>query len=74
METAWSISAAADVVSTGDIFMTTGYPQIDLDNGGSIEGVFDALNRILDLTIPAHHEEGGTMVIPVTAGSVMKRT
>lgn len=54
----------SDVVSTGDIFMTTGYPPIDLENGGSIQGVLDALNRILDLTIPAHHEEGGTMVIP----------
>jgi cyclase len=54
----------SDVVSTGDIFMTTGYPPIDLESGGSIQGVLDALNRILDLTIPAHHEEGGTMVIP----------
>lgn len=54
----------SDVVSTGDIFMTTGYPPIDLEKGGSIQGVLDALNRILDITIPAHHEEGGTMVIP----------
>jgi cyclase len=54
----------SDVVSTGDIFMTTGYPPIDLERGGSIQGVLDGLNHILDLTIPAHHEEGGTMVIP----------
>jgi glyoxylase-like metal-dependent hydrolase (beta-lactamase superfamily II) len=54
----------SDVVSTGDIFMTTGYPKIDLAGGGSIQGVLDSLNRILDITIPAHHEEGGTMVIP----------
>lgn len=54
----------SDVVSTGDIFMTTGYPPIDLENGGGIQGVLDGLNHILDLTIPAHHEEGGTMVIP----------
>lgn len=54
----------SDVVSTGDIFMTTGYPPIDLDNGGGIQGILDGLNHILDLTIPAHHEEGGTMVIP----------
>jgi hypothetical protein len=51
-------------VSTGDIFMTKGYPPIDLAAGGSIQGVLDGLNRIIDLTIPAHHEEGGTMVIP----------
>jgi cyclase len=54
----------SDVVSTGDIFMTTGYPKIDLRNGGGIQGVLDGLNRILDITIPAHHLEGGTMVIP----------
>ena len=54
----------SDVVSTGDIFMTTGYPPIELDKGGSIQGILDSLNRILDITIPAHHEEGGTMVIP----------
>jgi len=54
----------SDVVATGDVYMTTGYPKIDLQNGGSIQGVLDSLNRILDITIPAHHEEGGTMVIP----------
>jgi cyclase len=54
----------SDVVSTGDIFMTTSYPIIDLQNGGSINGVVDALNFIIDLTIPAEKQEGGTMVIP----------
>jgi cyclase len=54
----------SDVVSTGDIFMTTNYPVIDLPNGGSVNGVIDALNFILDLTIPAEKQEGGTMVIP----------
>jgi glyoxylase-like metal-dependent hydrolase (beta-lactamase superfamily II) len=54
----------SDVVSTGDIFTTTNYPVIDLQNGGSINGVIDALNFILDLTIPAEKQEGGTMVIP----------
>ena len=54
----------SDVVSTGEIFNTTGYPKIDLASGGSVQGVLDGLNHILDLTIPAHHEEGGTMVIP----------
>jgi glyoxylase-like metal-dependent hydrolase (beta-lactamase superfamily II) len=54
----------SDVVSTGDIFMTNGYPIIDLKNGGSLQGEIDGLNHILDLAIPAHHEEGGTYVIP----------
>src|SRR5436853_1835623 len=54
----------SDVISTGDTFMTTSYPVIDLQGGGSINGVIDALNFILDLTIPAEKQEGGTMVIP----------
>ena len=54
----------SDVVLTGDIFTTTNYPIIDLQNGGSINGLIDALNLILDITIPAEKQEGGTMVIP----------
>jgi glyoxylase-like metal-dependent hydrolase (beta-lactamase superfamily II) len=54
----------SDVVVTGDIFVTTSYPFIDLERGGSIQGEIDALNNILDLTIPKHDEEGGTYVIP----------
>ena len=54
----------SDVISAGDIFLTTGYPVIDLAKGGSLQGVIAGLNRILDLAIPAHHEEGGTYVIP----------
>jgi len=54
----------SDVLSTGDLFTTTGYPMIDLARGGSIQGVIDGLNRIIELTIPAAQQEGGTMVIP----------
>ena len=54
----------SDVISAGDVFITTGYPVIDLARSGSLQGVIDALNRILDLAIPAHHEEGGTYIIP----------
>ena len=54
----------SDVVSTGDIFVTNGYPIIDRKNGGSLQGEIDGLNKILDLAIPAHHEEGGTYIIP----------
>jgi glyoxylase-like metal-dependent hydrolase (beta-lactamase superfamily II) len=54
----------SDVVSTGDIFVTTSYPNIDLARGGSYQGELDALNRILDITIPAEKQEGGTYVIP----------
>jgi cyclase len=54
----------SDVVSAGDIFVTTGYPIIDLARGGSLQGEIDALNRLIALTIPAGKQEGGTMVIP----------
>jgi glyoxylase-like metal-dependent hydrolase (beta-lactamase superfamily II) len=53
-----------DVVSTGDVFTTTGYPVIRPDDGGSIDGVIAALNRIIELTVPAEKQEGGTFVIP----------
>jgi glyoxylase-like metal-dependent hydrolase (beta-lactamase superfamily II) len=54
----------SDVLATGDLFDTTRYPVIDLERGGGIQGEIDGLNRILDLTIPAQQQEGGTMVIP----------
>ncbi len=54
----------SDVVVAGDIFITTGYPMIDSQNGGSIYGVINGLNRILDIAVPKHEQEGGTYVIP----------
>jgi glyoxylase-like metal-dependent hydrolase (beta-lactamase superfamily II) len=54
----------SDVVSTGDVFVPDRYPVIDVAKGGSINGELAALNRILDLTVPADKQEGGTMVIP----------
>jgi len=54
----------SDVVSTGDIFTPESYPLIDLARGGSAQGVIDALNHIIELTVPAKYQEGGTYVIP----------
>ena len=54
----------SNVIAAGDIFLTTGYPVIDLQRGGSIQGEIKALNHILDLTVPRSMQEGGTMVIP----------
>ena len=54
----------SDVISTGDIFSTETYPLIDLDKGGSINGVLDALNDILDLAFPEFRTEGGTLIVP----------
>jgi len=54
----------SDVVATGDVFTPNQYPLIDRERGGSIQGVIDALNEILDLTVPEFRLEGGTLVIP----------
>ena len=54
----------SDVVSTGDLFDLTGYPVIDLKAGGSIQGMVDSLNRLIDITVPAANSAGGTLVVP----------
>jgi cyclase len=58
----------SDVVSAGDVFMTTSYPVIDTAaggaGGGTVQGVIDALNAILDLTVPERNQMGGTRVVP----------
>jgi cyclase len=54
----------SDVISTGDIFTPGGYPVVDINGGGTINGLIAALNRIIDLTVPAEKQEGGTYVIP----------
>ncbi len=55
---------SSDVLSTGDVFVTTSYPVIDASRGGSIQGEIDALNAILDITVPERNQMGGTRVIP----------
>ncbi|HEY6362587.1 MAG TPA: MBL fold metallo-hydrolase [Vicinamibacterales bacterium] len=54
----------SDVLATGDLFITTGYPFIDRANGGSINGYIQGLNRIIEITVPSNVNEGGTMVVP----------
>jgi glyoxylase-like metal-dependent hydrolase (beta-lactamase superfamily II) len=55
----------SDVVAAGDVFRTDAYPVIDVERGGSVQGTIDALNRILDMTVPSKMlQEAGTYVIP----------
>ncbi|MEQ1885477.1 MAG: MBL fold metallo-hydrolase [Bryobacteraceae bacterium] len=54
----------SDVVVAGDIFSADRYPEIDLARGGSVQGILDGLNFLLDLTVPVVRQEGGTLVIP----------
>jgi glyoxylase-like metal-dependent hydrolase (beta-lactamase superfamily II) len=54
----------ADVVAMGDLMFTDHYPIIDVDRGGTINGIVDGLNRVLDMAIPEFRLEGGTMMVP----------
>jgi glyoxylase-like metal-dependent hydrolase (beta-lactamase superfamily II) len=54
----------SDVLCVGDIINANSYPIIKPEEGGGINGEIDALNRILDITVPDWREEGGTNVIP----------
>jgi glyoxylase-like metal-dependent hydrolase (beta-lactamase superfamily II) len=54
----------SDVISAGDVFVTTSYPVIDLANGGSYTGIVEALDRLVDIIIPVYGQDGGTLVIP----------
>lgn len=55
---------SSDVISAGDIFTPGGYPFLDLERGGGVQGEIAALNHILQLTVPGKTQEGGTYVIP----------
>ena len=54
----------SDVISTGAVFDSAAYPRFDAATGGSIDGVIEALNRVLDIAIPGDNQEGGTVIVP----------
>jgi glyoxylase-like metal-dependent hydrolase (beta-lactamase superfamily II) len=54
----------SDVIATGDLFVMDAYPRIDIESGGSINGVVAGLNAILDLAFPEFRLEGGTLIVP----------
>jgi glyoxylase-like metal-dependent hydrolase (beta-lactamase superfamily II) len=54
----------SEVISAGEVFSTTNYPLIDLAKGGSIQGVINGLNHILDLSVAEYRSQGGTWIIP----------
>jgi cyclase len=54
----------SDVLIVGDLFWPDRYPAIDLQAGGSVNGLIDALNRVLEITVPKRFQEGGTYVVP----------
>jgi cyclase len=54
----------SDVIVAGEVFNQTSFPYIDLKHGGRINGIIEALNDMLDIMVPEHLQEGGTMAIP----------
>jgi cyclase len=54
----------SDVVATGDIINTLQYPFFDRKRGGSIQGVLDALNDVIEITVPRFNQMAGTRVVP----------
>ncbi len=54
----------SEVISAGNLYSTVSYPIIDVDNGGTIQGVIDGLNKILDIAVAEYRAQGGTWVIP----------
>jgi cyclase len=53
----------SDVIATGDVFRMAAYPMIEIEKGGSIQGVLATLNRIIDMSVAEFRTEGGTLFI-----------
>jgi glyoxylase-like metal-dependent hydrolase (beta-lactamase superfamily II) len=57
----------SDVVVAGDVIDTRRFPVIDVERGGSINGMIAALNRLSEIavaSVPIVSREAGTIVIP----------
>jgi cyclase len=57
----------ADAIMTGDFYRSTGYPNIDRANGGSLGGMLAGMNKILELAGPS------TKIVP-GHGDIVDRT
>jgi glyoxylase-like metal-dependent hydrolase (beta-lactamase superfamily II) len=54
----------SDVISTGALFTPGRYPVIDLERGGSVQGLVLALGQVLAIAVPEAFSEGGTKIVP----------
>ncbi len=54
----------SDVVVAGNLLSYDRYPFIDAGKGGSIQGILDGLNKIIDIAVPEYNQQGGTRIIP----------
>ena len=53
-----------DVIALGDLMSTELFPVIDVARGGTINGIINGLNGVLDLAFVEFRLEGGTMIVP----------
>ncbi len=53
----------SDVIAAGDVYTPDRFPMIDLEHGGTVQGLLDGLNRIIDITVPRFNQQGGTLVV-----------
>src|SRR6185436_11654068 len=61
---AFVVFRKSDVIAAGDIVDATRYPIIRVDQGGTLNGILEGINRIVDLAVASYREEGGTLIIP----------
>ena len=57
----------SDVIAAGQLIDTTRFPVIDVAAGGTVEGLIDSLNLLLELAVPPTPlvwQPGGTRVVP----------
>jgi len=54
----------SEILAVGDVMDMSSYAVIDVEKGGTIQGMINALNWILDVSVVEHMMEGGTLVVP----------
>lgn len=57
----------SDVIMAGDVIDTRRFPVIDVERGGNVQGVIDALNRLIEMSnvsVPLVYREAGTLIVP----------
>ena len=63
----------ADVLATGDVFRSVGYPNIDRGNGGTLKGLIESMNTFIELAGPNTKVSPGHGAITNRAGLVAHR-
>lgn len=54
----------SDVISTGPIYTPGRYPVIDIERGGTINGLIDAVYKVLEIAVSDNLGDRGTVIIP----------